>query len=462
MLSRPPRREDPERAARRRAAQAGHAPDATVLPSRRRLAVRGAVALLVLAAVVLIGWQRPNPFSRDLVVRAQVEDASGLRPGSEVRVAGSAAGEVTDVRALGGAGRGRVELTLHVDRDAGPIRADATVAVWPRLAFEGTSYVELGPGSSREGLGDRPIGVERTTVYVPMDRVLRLADGPTRAAIRADAAGLARASDATTSDAVRATVGRAPSLLARTARVAAAARGPKAGGRALRRAVAGLARTGDAVADRSADLVPLLRDATSTARAARGDGALRATLAALPASLRAVRQGSADADVTLARLDGLTGDLRAGLPDVGPTLERARPTTRRVARIARVANPWVRDLRGALRDGAASAGDAQRLAATLRPVARRLDGSLLPALERPTPTLKLPSYLAFLNMFAGGGGASRAFQRPGQSSLGDGHFMRFGIRFLTGIGAPLPPCGDVRAANPQIAQLLSSLELCTP
>src|SRR5439155_6640596 len=73
-----------------------------------------------------------------------------------------------------------------------------------------------------------------------------------------------------------------------------------------------------------------------------------------------------------------------------------------------------------------------------------LDGGLLTALERPT-SLGTPAYLAFLGLFAGGGGASRAFVP------GEGHFMRFGFRFLTGAGSPAPPCTLLDRAAPALA-----------
>ncbi|WP_040599927.1 hypothetical protein, partial [Patulibacter medicamentivorans] len=124
-----------------------------------------------------------------------------------------------------------------------------------------------------------------------------------------------------------------------------------------------------------------------------------------------------------------------------------------------------RDGRAALERAAAAAPATRALVARLAPTLRTLDGSLLPALAKPTPTLGLPSYLAFLNMFAGGGGASRYFQpadpRNGLQQ-GEGHFMRFQIRFLTGLGVPLPPCATISGLDAGLGKLLSGLELCTP
>ncbi|WP_320670204.1 MlaD family protein [Patulibacter defluvii] len=436
------------------------------------LRLRGALAVVVVLAAVLLAWQRPNPFSSDRTVRVALADATTLRTGSEVRVAGTAAGRVTAIERAGD----HALVTMRVARDAGPIRRDARVELWPRLVFEGNAYLELRPGSADQPpLGERVIPVARTIAYVPVDRALRLADGPTRAAIRGGARGLAAAGDRRTTRAVGRTLERLPPLLGRVRRVADAVRGPAgagdpdptARGASLRRAVRGLARTGNAVAIRQADLRPLIDDAERTAAALHGpDGAaLRATIAALPETLRAVRRGSAAADGTLARLDGLTRDLDPGLGDVAPTVRAARPVLRRAGRAATAATPLVRDGRAALERAAAAAPDARALVARTAPTLGVLDRSLLPALAKPTPTLKLPSYLAFLNMFAGGGGASRYFQPSDPSNglqQGEGHFMRFQIRFLTGLGLPLPPCATITGLSPDLGKLLSGLELCTP
>src|SRR5207247_1140596 len=90
-------------------------------------------------------------------------------------------------------------------------------------------------------------------------------------------------------------------------------------------------------------------------------------------------------------------------------------------------------------DGGRSLG-----ATVAQPSLDLLNDSLLPALHKPTAELGIPSYLSFLNLFEGGGGASRPYQAqpsriPGMRG-GQGHFMRFGLRFLTGVGIPLPPC----------------------
>ncbi len=422
------------------------------------MGLRGALSVLVVVLVVLIAWKRPNPFADPQTVRVQLRDASGLKQGSEVRVSGTDAGEVTGVERRDGV----VVATLELHDDVGEVRRDASAAVWPRLIFEGNAYVELRTGSADQpALGDAPIALDRTSSYVPLDRVLRIADAPTRGSVRRIAKGLDGASDRTTTGAVNRTLRAAPELLGDVATTSRAV-----GGDRLRRAVAGMARTGDAIADHDADLVPVLRDASKTAESLHADGGapLRQTVRDLPGTLAALRVGSARADRTLASIDRFTTDLRPGLRDVAPTVAVARPVVRRAGTVAQAAVPLTASLRTALSRAAQLSPEARALIGEALPTVDTLDASLLPALNKPTPTLKLPSYVAFLNMFAGGGGASRAFQTPSDNPMqqGDGHFMRFGIRFLTGIGIPVPPCQDVQALGPALAPLLEKLELCTP
>jgi len=427
---------------------------------RRRLpaTLRGALAVTVVVLIVLVAWQRPDPFANPQTVDVTFRDAAGLKKGSEVRVSGTAAGEVSGLRREGD----HVVATLELHDDVGTVRRDASAALWPRLIFEGNAYVELKTGSADEpALGDRAVALSRTTSYVPLDRVLRLADAPTRGSVRRVARGLQESSDRRTSRAASRSLRRAPELLGSVTRTARAV-----GGDELSRAVAGMARTGDAIADHEADLVPALQDASRTADALHtGDGAaLRETVRALPGTIAALRTGTARADRTLAAVDAFTDDARPALRDVAPAVRDVRPTVRSAGRVAAEARPLTATLRGTLRKASALAPEARGLVRDASRTIATLDGSLLPALAKRTPTLKLPSYVAFLNMFAGGGGASRAFQPPSDSPLqqGDGHFMRFGIRFLTGIGIPVPPCGDVKAFSTPLHELLASLELCTP
>jgi len=429
-------------------------------PSARR----GWRVALVLTALVLLAWLKPNPFADPTEARAVFADAGALQVvGAEVRMAGTPVGKVTGKRRVGDA----AEVTMELDESAGDLRADAMAQLRPRLAFEGTAFVDLQPGTpAAAALGDRPIPLARTRTFTSLDRVLRVADGPTRDRIRGTAAGLAGALE----PGARATLNRvlddAPELLRDAAWTTEAALGPRPA--ALQRTVRGFSRTVGALAAREDDLAPLLRGTAATARAARGSAAarrmaLRATLAGLPATAAALRRGGTALEGTVDRLAPVARDLRPGLRRLDDTLRTARPLLREGADAVIAARPLVADLRVALPAGRRAAAPTQRLLRGTTPTLRTLDATLLPALLKDTPALKVPSYLAFLNMFAGGGGASRAFQTPAQGgSVGSGHFMRFGFRFLTGIGVPAPPCTLLDQASPQLGAAFASAGACTP
>jgi phospholipid/cholesterol/gamma-HCH transport system substrate-binding protein len=223
-----------------------------------------------------------------------------------------------------------------------------------------------------------------------------------------------------------------------------------------------MSRTAQSVAARKEQLVPMLRSADATLAAIDADAGrpLDDSLAALPGTLESADRGGRALEGLVARLDPLSAELRPGLRALGPTLTRLQPLVRRAGPALRRARPLISDARGLLTAGSAAAPDTKRLLAALDPSLKLLDESLLPALHAPTAELDIPAYVSFLNLFGGGGGASRPFQTgaPGSS----GHFMRFGLRFITGVGAPLPPCSAIAAINPALAAALSAAGGCTP
>jgi phospholipid/cholesterol/gamma-HCH transport system substrate-binding protein len=421
-------------------------------PDRRALV--GLAVLVAVALVALALWQRPNPFAHETTVRAIVDDAGGLAPiGAEVRIAGTPVGTVT--------GRARAgedaELTLALRSEAGTIHRDARVHLRPRIAFEGTAYVDLEPGSARApDLGDAAIPRAQTTTYVPLGDALTALPAGTRRDVREVSGALARILRAPATTRLRAVLGRAPRLTSTLARAARAARGPHA--TALRSAVTGLSRTTHAVAARAHDLNPAADAAAATARAvAAGGGApLDATVARLPATIERLRDGGRTLRGTVRRAGTLA---RAALPaagDLEPSLRAARPLLREGGPALERARPLLRDLRLGIAAAGPAAQPARALLRDVTPTLDILDATLLDALERRT-TLGTPAYLSFLGLFAGGGGASAPFSRAG-----DGHFMRFGLRFLTGVGLPLPACASLARLVPALVPALENAGACTP
>jgi phospholipid/cholesterol/gamma-HCH transport system substrate-binding protein len=431
---------------------------------RRSRVLLGGALLAIGAIIVTLAYLKPNPFAGGQTVTAEFRDASGIAAvGADVRVAGVPVGRITDRERDGDLAR----VTMQVSDSVGPIHQDATAELRPHLAFEGTAFIELTPGTpGAPALGSKTIPVAHTQSYVSVDEALRFLGPQVRDALRGTMRELAGTFGAEPAvEGTQETLAGAPALTEALAPAARAAGGSN--GHELRRAISGLSRTTAAVASRRADLNALVADAGRTA-AALDTGAGRSldqTLAELPGTLEAVQSGGAALERVLARLEPLASDLRPGLDALAPTLAGATPLVERARPALEAATPLIGDLRVALAAGSGGAPAARRVLQSAQPILDRLNDSLLPALHQPTEELGIPAYVSFLNLFGGGGGASRPFQTEANTTPltpETGHFMRFGLRFLTGVGFPLPPCALLAQANPQLAATLGTAGGCTP
>jgi phospholipid/cholesterol/gamma-HCH transport system substrate-binding protein len=433
---------------------------------RLSLGDRALGALLAALAViaVTIGYTGFDPFDDSTTVQAEFSDASGIGVvGQDVRIAGVPVGEITDIERSGD----DAVVTMKLEADAGTIRDDATAELRPNLPFEGTAHVDLSPGSpnANELDEDKRIDVAATTTYVPLDRAMRVFAPDVRAAVQTTAAELAGGLESPGADGLRQAIEGSPDLLADLAPAATAAGGST--GKELAGAVKGLGAVSDELAERTDRFAPLLQDANRTLAAIDRDGgaSLDSVLAKLPTTLVELDRGGRALEAIVARLDPLAVDLRPGLDRLAPTLAEATPLLERAGPVFKQVTPLIATAREALRAGADGARPATNVLAELNPTLEVLDDSLLPALAKPTEELEIPAYRAFLNLFGGGGGASRPFQTEEQTTPmtpETGHFMRFGLRFLTGAGAPLPPCALLEQANPALAAALATAGGCTP
>lgn len=429
--------------------------------ARRRLI--GVLVLGALIALLALAYVRPNPLAQELTVRAIFDDVAGMGVvGTEVRLAGTPVGKISDRRRVGD----DALVTMQLAPEAGPIGRDASAELRPRTAFEGTTFVELRPGTTAgEKLGDKVIPRTRTRTFVALDEALRFATAGTRRTLREDVHDLGALLTGDGSAGVRETLRRAPALTRDLAFGARAARGPT--GSELQGAVNGLADTVRAVAAEEQNLTRVVRAAAPTVAALDSDGGapLDRTLRILPGALANLDSGGRALRALVHRVDVVSDDLRPGLRALAPALDETRPLLRSARPVLRQAPPFLREIRSALAAGGRAGRPADRLLRTLRPTAATLDSSLLPALEAPTG-LGLPSYLQFTNLFQGGAGAFRPFLGKGSGlpllDPGPGHFTRFSGRFFTGLGAPLPPCAGIGRINSLASQLLSRNGLCTP
>jgi ABC-type transporter Mla subunit MlaD len=418
--------------------------------ARRRLV--GLVVLVFLLGAVVVAWRAPDPFASTQTVRAELLDADGLAPiGADVRVAGVPVGTVSHLALHGSV----AELTLTVDDSVGVIHRDATVALEPRMMFEGTAYVELTLGSpSAPPLRAGVIPTSQTSTYVPLEDTFEVLAKGTQPNIRTIAGAEAEALSGSAPRALHATLAAAPGLTADAAVVAAAARGHDD---SLHGAVESFAHIAAAISSQAPALRSSLGDSASTMAALEtsADHPLQASLGTLPVLTGDLRVGAGAAASILAQLQSLAPALIPGVEAMSPTLARVRPLLRRAAPALTSLTPVLGDAETALAGARTGAAPAGRAVAALEPTLDIYDRTLLSALAAPTD-LGDPAYLAFLGLFEGGGGASRPFGVDGQ-----GHFMRFGLRFLTGAGQPLPPCTTLAKLSPALAAVLATDGGCT-
>jgi ABC-type transporter Mla subunit MlaD len=420
---------------------------------RRRMLTGGLVLLAVVGAVLLL-WQRPNPFASHETVRAEIADADGLAAiGADVRVAGVPVGTVESVARRGD----HAELTLSLDSSPGVVHRDASVALRPRLMFEGTAYVDLTLGSpGAPALGDQAIPLAHSSTYVPLDDAISVIGGSDRARIRTVVRSVAGVLSGTAPDALRATVAAAPRLLSDARTVARAAEGPS--GDELRTAVAALGHDASAIASQAPALGATLGSDARVASALRTAGGrpLGQALDELPATTGGVVSGARAAEAIVGQMRTLIPRLQPTARALTPTLAAVRPVVRQSVPVMRSLAAPLHSLRTVIGGARAGAGPALSAIRALQPTLAMFQGTLLSALEKPTD-LGDPAYLAFLGLFAGGGGASAPLGVDGQ-----GHFMRFGLRFLTGFGQPLPPCALLDKVAPSLGVLLAKAGGCTP
>jgi ABC-type transporter Mla subunit MlaD len=416
--------------------------------------VLGGLTLLVALAVVWLLWAKPDPFASTETVRALFADADGLAPiGADVRVAGVPVGHVTGV-ARDGSG---ALVTMTLDQSAGVVRRDAQASLRPRLMFEGTAYVQLTLGSpSATPLGDGTLPRSQTSTYVPLSNVMSVLTPRFRTDTHTLASLAAALSAADTPSELRDTLKAVPTLASTTAALARAAQGPD--GTELGVAVRTLSNVSAAAASQSPAIASMLGSAARTFGAATTESAqpLSATLTQLPTTVSQLQSGAGAAAAITRRAGTLVHELQPSAGQLAPTIAAVRPLLRAAVPVADEISPELRSALVAMRGAENGAGPAVSAIRAIEPTLNIFHSTLIAALQKQTD-LGDPAYLAFLGLFAGGGGASAPFGVDGQ-----GHFMRFGLRFLTGAGLPLPSCTLLSQAAPTLSTLLQSFGGCTP
>jgi phospholipid/cholesterol/gamma-HCH transport system substrate-binding protein len=347
----------------------------------------GAATLLLAAVLVYAGFSKAVPFRDHFEVSAVFQQATAVREGTPVRIAGVQVGEVAGVEREPGTDAARVRLRIE---EAGlPVHRDATAKIRPRIFLEGNFFVDLKPGTPTAPAmrdGDT-IPITRTATPVQFDQVLTALQSDTRADLQEvlTSYGSALTRRPTAAD----DAGQDPMVQGLTA-AQALNRAFDDGPAALRgTAVANTALQGT----RPDDLSRLVRGLRGTVEGlGRDEGALRGLVSGFRRTVDAFAAADADLRATVAELPGtLQGadtafaGLRAALPGTRALSRDSLAFVRETPATIAAARPWVAQTRRLL-----GPAELQGLARDLRPAT----ASLSRVVDRSTPLLAQADLLA--------------------------------------------------------------------
>jgi phospholipid/cholesterol/gamma-HCH transport system substrate-binding protein len=426
---------------------------------RRRL-----IGLAVLVAAVAISWLgivKPNPFRHTEVVHVMFAHVQGIAlVQRDVRVAGVNVGSIGSVRRVGT--HAEVDLLLHQQI---PVYRDATAALRPHTPFEGTTFVDLDPGTPGAGpLGSAPIPISHSSVFVSAGDVLSTFTAPVRHSFQVIVHELVTALGRPGQDGLSTAIHNAPALLEQTSEVAPALRGPHQS--ELRSLVPSLSRTVDALAGQNGQLESVVHNVRRTLDAvAVGDAVpFDSSLQALPGALGAATVAGRALVAVLHRADAAAAALVPTLQAIPPTAGSLTPLLGRAGRVFPRVPPVVNAFAVSLSNLGRNGPALGRLLATLALPARLLRYSLIPYLDTRSK-LGLPNYLQLMAATAGFTGVLSSFVTPTQFGL-TGHALRGTLQGPTSLplgalNSPIP-CSAIAKLNPAAVPVAERLGLCTP
>lgn len=157
----------------------------------------GLIAAVVIGAVCYLVFGGSIPFaSSPFVLKATFTSQTELHLSSPVRIAGVNVGQVTSINRVHGSSSAAV-VTMTINSNGLPVRANATVDIRPRLFLEGSYYVDLQPGtpSASTLASGATLPAPNTSGPVQLDRVLSALNSNTRANLQALLRGFGGALD---------------------------------------------------------------------------------------------------------------------------------------------------------------------------------------------------------------------------------------------------------------------------
>lgn len=416
---------------------------------RRRQPLRGellaaAGTAFVVLIVIAFAFAGRDALSSSFSVRAEFSNATQLRTGNPVRLAGVEIGKVSAVT-RGPAGTAIVTLRLNRHED---LHADTGLSIQPRLFFEGNFYVKVSPGTpSAPALADgATIPLRRTAVPVQLDQVISTLNGPVRSGLVGTAgqlaSGLGGAQDTTGADGLRTATRELARTLGDVGTVARAARGTRAGD--LHRAVQGAAAVTGQLAQDPAALAGLVTNYNRVfAALASHDGELSASVRELNGLLRVAPTSLTRIDAALPAVSTLATELRPVLTSAPPALRSTTALLQQLRAFTRPAElPQLVDrVDPVLDDLPALQTQLTRAFPYLESVARCVATRIVPTLKTEVPDEHLstgrPVWQDLMHMATALAGASPNFD-------GNGTTIRLGVtesqQALAGV---IPGIGEV-------------------
>ncbi len=421
---------------------------------RRLLAAAGIAVVLIAIAVYAATW-RELPFGDAFEVHGVFSTSNQLRPGNPVRRAGVEIGKVTGVR-TGPEGTSVVTMELE---DPKHLRRNASLAIKPRLFFEGNFYVDVSAGTpAAPQLEDgTTIPLERTSVPVQVDQVLSTLTEPVRSALTGTVAelatGLGGARGMRGSDEMRRATRELDAALGSVEQTARAVQGTAAGD--LHRAVGSTADFTEQLGRDPNALADLVADFDRVAGALSSDtDSLSASVRSFDEVLRIAPASLREIDAALPVLTRFAEDLRPGL--------RAAPaafdgTTGLLRQLQLASQPgelasFVRDLEPLTANLPALQPPLARGLDLLDKAAQCVNRTILPALNTKLPdgpnSTDRPVWHDVLHLGANLLGSSAGFD-------GNGGTLRLGLaeganalqEFIPGVGE-LIGNGEFEGVNP--------------
>lgn len=357
--------------------------------ARPRMSIVRMVAILGAIAISTSGWVTMTALEPDgRLIAAELDDASPVIPGIDVKVDGVVVGQVADMHVVDGEkGAKRARLTLHLDNAALPVYEDARVTL-RASSLLGERYLDLERGStSARVLGEGEVlPASRNTQATDLDQVLDTIDQPTGRALAELVVALGAGLDGNGQDAAKAIKALGPAMSDTSALTAIllehnellgglvdklepVVTGLAADdGKALDTLVASAAQISAAAAQQNRQLSDTLAELPGTlAQARKTLGRLTGTAQQTTPTLRALRPLTDDLTAISAEVEGFADSANRALASARPVLDDAH-------RLLTQARPVAAELRKA-------APDIRSVAANARPVVDRLAGNIGDVLE---------------------------------------------------------------------------------